>query len=202
MDDRQSLRMAIRQYRAKQDPAWCEASSALICKHLSETWLYRRAKHIAFYFAQGNEANLDLLICDAWSSHKHVYLPILGLRFSGQLWFVPCQVDTPLYKNRFGIAEPVHAAHTRRTQLRSLDLILMPLVSFDQHGNRLGMGGGFYDKSLASLHTSSNNWTRPKRIGVAYDFQRVESIPGDTWDVPLDAVVTESGWQWFDRGEI
>ena len=200
MEDRQSLRMAIRQRRTKLDPVWCEASSALICKHLADSWLYRRAKRIAFYFAQGNEANLDLLMHDAWCSHKQVYLPILGLRFSGQLWFVPCQTNTPLYKNRFGIAEPVHASHERRTQLRSLDLILMPLVAFDQHGNRLGMGGGFYDKTLASLQTSCNSWSRPKRIGIAYDLQRVDTIPGEDWDVPLDGVVTESGLQWFTRG--
>jgi 5-formyltetrahydrofolate cyclo-ligase len=201
MDDRQSLRMTIRQGRAKLDPVWCEASSALICKHLAETWLYRRANRIAFYFAQHNEVNLELLMHQAWSSHKQVYLPILGLRYSGQLWFVPCQADTPLYKNRFGILEPVHATHERRTSLRSLDLILMPLVAFDRQGNRLGMGGGFYDKTLSSLQTSCKRWSRPKRIGIAYDMQGVESIAGEAWDVPLDGVVTESGLQWFIRGE-
>lgn len=199
MDERQSLRMTLRQRRAKLDPAWCAASSARICAHLAKSWLYRRANHIAFYFAQGNEAQLDVLMHAAWSDHKQVYLPVLGLRYSGQLWFVPCQADTPLYKNRFAIAEPLHAAHARRTQLRSLDLILMPLVAFDHRGNRLGMGGGFYDKTLAGLHTSCTQWSRPKRIGIAYDMQRVESIPGEAWDVPLDGVVTESGWQWFKR---
>ena len=200
MDERQSLRMTIRQRRTKLDPAWCEANSALICKHLADSWLYRRAKHIAFYFALGNEAKLELLMHDAWSHGKQVYLPILGLRYSGQLWFVPCQPSTPLYKNRFGIAEPVHAPHERRVQLRGLDMILMPLVAFDQTGNRLGMGGGFYDKTLASLHASCASWSRPKRIGIAYDMQRVAAIPGEDWDVPLDSVVTESGLQWFKRG--
>ena len=200
MDDRQSLRMTIRQRRTKLDPAWCEASSALICKHLADSWLYRRANTLALYLAQGNEANLDLLMFDAWSRLKQIYLPVLGLRYSGQLWFVPCHPDTPLYKNRYGIAEPVHASHARRTKLRSLDLILMPLVAFDHHGNRLGMGGGFYDKTLASLQTSCNSWARPKRIGIAYDFQCVNTIPGEAWDVPLDGVVTESGLQWFTRG--
>ena len=200
MDDRQSLRMTIRQRRAKLDPTWCEASSARICEHLIDSWLYRRAKHIACYFAQGNEANLDLLMHNAWARHKRVYLPILGLRYSGQLWFVPCQADTPLYKNRFGINEPMHPAHERRTQLRSLDLVLMPLVAFDHNGNRLGMGGGFYDKTLASLHAGCTSWSRPKRIGIAYDLQGLDMIPGEDWDVPLDGVVTESGLQWFKRG--
>jgi 5-formyltetrahydrofolate cyclo-ligase len=200
MDDRQSLRTRLRKRRAQLDPTWCAASSARICEHLANSWLYRRASRIAFYFAQGNEANLELLMQDAWAKRKQVYLPVLGLRYSGQLWFVPCEADTPLYKNRFGIAEPVHTSHARRTQLRSLDIILMPLVAFDHAGNRLGMGGGFYDKTLASLHAGCTSWSRPKRIGIAYDLQGVDTIPGEQWDVPLDGVVTELGWQWFKRG--
>jgi 5-formyltetrahydrofolate cyclo-ligase len=200
MPERQSLRTNIRKQRSQLDPAWCAANSAAICEHLANTWLYRRARRIAFYLAQGNEVNLDRLLQDAWATGKQVFLPILGLRYSGQLWFVPCEADTPLYKNRFGIAEPLHTPHARRTKLRSLDLILMPLVAFDQTGQRLGMGGGFYDKTLAGLHASCGRWTHPKRIGVAYAMQEVEAIPGENWDVPLDAVVTECGLQWFKRG--
>lgn len=201
MQDRQSLRATIRKRRSLLDPAWCSDSSARICEHLANTWLYRRARRIAFYFAQGNEANLEQLMHDAWASGKQVYLPILGLRYSGQLWFVPCQVDTPVYQNRFGIDEPVHASHERRTPLRSLDLILMPLVAFDQQGNRLGMGGGFYDKTLAGLNASCQVWSRPRRIGIAYSLQGVDAIPGEHWDVPLDGVATECGLQWFNRGK-
>ena len=201
MDDRQSLRKTIRQHRSALDPSWCATRSAQICQHLAATWLYRRAQRIAFYLHQGNEVSLDLLLHAAWSSGKQVYLPILGLRFHGQLWFVPCQPDTPLYKNRFGIAEPVHATHERRTPLRSLDLVLMPLVAFDRHGNRLGMGGGFYDKTLAAVQAGNPVWTRPKRIGIAYAMQEVAAIPGERWDVPLDAVVTERGFTWFNRGK-
>lgn len=200
MEDRQLLRTTIRKRRSELDPHWCASRSAQICAHLVNTWLYRRARHIACYFAHGNEASLELLMQDAWARRKQVYLPILGLRYSGQLWFVPSQADTPVYKNRFGIAEPVHANHERRTKLRKLDLILMPLVAFDHNGNRLGMGGGFYDKTLASLNATCTSWSRPKRIGIAYDLQGVDTIPGEHWDVPLDAVVTERGLHWFKRG--
>lgn len=201
MQDRQSLRKTIRECRSKLEPRWCADSSARLCEHLANTWLYRRAKRIAFYFANGNEANLETLMENAWATGKQVYLPILGLRYSGQLWFVPCESDTPIYKNRFGIDEPVHALHTRHTAIRSLDLILMPLVAFDQCGNRLGMGGGFYDKTLSALNNTCQNWTRPKRIGIAYAFQGVDSIPGEHWDVPLDGVATENGLKWFNRGK-
>ena len=201
MEDRQSLRINIRKRRAQQEPAWCETNSRLICQHLAASHIYQHAQRIAFYLARGNEANLVPLIENAWAANKEVYLPILGLRYSGQLWFVPCTEDTPLYKNRFGIDEPMHAPHMRRTKLRNLDLILMPLVAFDQQGNRLGMGGGFYDKTLASLQTTSHHWSRPKRIGIAYAFQSVDALQGQAWDVPLDAVVTEQGLHWFTRGK-
>lgn len=196
MPDRQSLRARLRKQRAQLDPQWCEEQSARLCQHLASTWLYRRARRIGCYFAQGKEARLDHLIHDAWSSKKQVFMPVLSLRYHGQLWFVPCEQDTPIYKNRFGIDEPMHAPGARRTSLRSLDLLLIPLVGFDQAGNRLGMGGGFYDKTLAGLG-SGHIWTRPRRIGIAYAFQQVNRVPAETWDVPLDAVVTENGIQWF-----
>jgi len=199
MPDRQSLRTQIRKRRAGLDPAWCAAASTQICANLADSWLYRRARRIAFYLAQGREVNLELLLQDAWAAGKEVYLPVLGLRFSGRLWFVPCAPDTPLYKNRFGIDEPLHSPRARHTGLRELDLLLMPLVAFDRAGNRLGMGGGFYDRTLAGVHGSCRRWSRPKRIGIAYAMQSVDQIAGETWDVPLDAVVTECGLQWFAK---
>lgn len=197
MSDRQTLRARLRKQRAQLDRQWCEAQSARLCEHLANTWLYRRAQRIACYFAQGKEASLDYLLDDAWSRNKQVFMPILGLRFHGQLWFVPCEQDTLIYKNRFGIDEPVHAPGMRRTPLRSLDLLLIPLVGFDRSGNRLGMGGGFYDKTLAGTGVT-RRWARPRRIGIAYAFQEVDQVPAEAWDAPLDAVVTENGIQWFE----
>lgn len=196
MPDRQSLRAQLRKQRAQLNPQWCEEQSTRLCSHLTGTWQYRRARRIGCYFAKGNEASLDYLLVDAWTSNKQVFMPILGLRYSGQLWFVPCEQGTPIYKNRFGIDEPVHSHGMRSTPLHSLDLLLIPLVGFDRSGNRLGMGGGFYDKTLVATG-GRQIWTRPRRIGIAYAFQEVDQVPSETWDVPLDAVVTENGIQWF-----
>lgn len=90
----------------------------------------------------------------------------------------------PLRRNRFGIPEPLSLLKQQRSS--DLDLVLLPLVGFDKRCNRLGMGAGFYDRALAKLHCRG-----PFCIGVAYDFQRVEELPVDPWDVPLQAVVTE-----------
>jgi 5-formyltetrahydrofolate cyclo-ligase len=73
---------------------------------------------------------------------------------------------------------------------RELDLILLPLVAFDESGQRLGMGGGFFDRSLAFL-AWRQHWRKPHLIGLAYDFQKVAALPREPWDVPLDAVVTD-----------
>lgn len=88
-------------------------------------------------------------------------------------------------KNRFGIAEPLklHALN-----IRTLDILLMPLVAVSLSGDRLGMGGGFYDRTLAQLKP----WTpKPLLIGVAHDFQVLDTLPAAPWDQPLDGVVTD-----------
>ena len=88
--------------------------------------------------------------------------------------------------NRFGISEPA----LNSTAIRLLSqhhLLLMPLVGFDAQGNRLGMGGGFYDRTLANINALKN---RPTLVGVAHDCQQVDELPVEPWDVPLDLIVT------------
>lgn len=194
--DRHTIRTKIRQQRASLAPHLCSDYSMDICQHLLKSWLIQRAQRIAFYFPAGNEVDLSPLIEFAWASNKQVYLPILGLRYTGQLWFVPFKPDDQLCNNRLGIPEPVHDKRQRKTKLRDLDIIFMPLVAFDNCGNRIGMGGGFYDKTLANLRVTSG-WQRPKRIGIGYSLQQVDSIPTEKWDIPLHAIATEKGLTWF-----
>jgi len=198
MIERQSLRTKIRQIRAQLSPAQCHAYSQQICEQLAKSWQVKRAERIAFYFPAGKEVDLFPLIEFAWAANKEVYLPVLGLRHTGQLWFVPFRPDDGLYLNRFGIPEPVHDKRHRKTKLRNLDIILMPLVAFDSRGNRIGMGGGFYDRTLANSQVTKG-WRRPKRIGIAYSAQQIRSIPGEKWDIPLHAVATEQGITWFEE---
>ena len=101
----------------------------------------------------------------------------------------------------FGIQEPaggpIRAA-------RNLDIILTPLVAFDSAGNRIGMGGGYYDRTFAFLKRRTT-WRKPKLIGIAFGLQEVDAVPVDTWDVPLDGILTEKGLVLFKstnhRGE-
>jgi len=88
-----------------------------------------------------------------------------------------------LYKNRFGIPEP--SGGQPMFTVDKLDLVLVPLVGFDNRGNRLGMGAGFYDRCFQYVRT------RPWRIGVAHELQKLAEIPQDPWDKPMHAVLTD-----------
>ena len=98
--------------------------------------------------------------------------------------------------NRYGILEPqLNCSHV--SPVAQLDIILMPLVAFDSKGNRLGMGGGYYDRTLSftqhqtGFHSPSEK-RAPKLVGIAHDIQEVDALPIAPWDVPLDAIVTPS----------
>ena len=108
---------------------------------------------------------------------------------------MPYTKTTPMAVNYFGIPEP-DITPRKRCPTRSLDVVLMPLVAFDESGNRLGMGGGFYDQTF-SYKSRSGNVSKPFLIGVAYEFQRVDSLPTNWWDISLDGIVTEKGYRPF-----
>ncbi|RJQ47962.1 MAG: 5-formyltetrahydrofolate cyclo-ligase [Gammaproteobacteria bacterium] len=149
--------------------------------------LFRCARRVAFYIANDGEMDLSALLCRALRYGKRCYLPVLR---QNRLAFAPYRSGDRLSPNRFGIPEPV-LPKNGWSQAARLDLILIPLVAFDARGNRLGMGAGFYDRTLGFLNLR-RYWRRPRLIGVAYDFQRVAEITPAPWDVPLDAVVTEA----------
>jgi 5-formyltetrahydrofolate cyclo-ligase len=108
------------------------------------------------------------------------------------MYFVPLVTGGRLRLNAYGIAEPVAAASTR-VDSRGLDAVLVPVVGFDRHGNRLGMGAGYYDRALRHLRGGSRRWRRPRLVGLAFACQQVERIVPSAWDIPLDVVVTERG---------
>jgi 5-formyltetrahydrofolate cyclo-ligase len=156
--------------------------------------LFRRSRHIAAYLANDGELDLASTLVRARAMRKQLYLPALH---GQRLWFFPYREDTPLAPNRFAIPEP--ALHpTLRRAPNVLDLVLMPLVAFDLRGHRIGMGGGYYDRTFAYL-LGRLEWRRPKLIGIAYDFQQTDAIEARHWDVPLDGIATENGLRLFQR---
>lgn len=164
-------------------------SAQRLAVNLVATRLYRCSRRVACYLANDGEIDTMEIISHIWSMNKICYLPVLSRISSEALWFARLKPDTPLKNNRYGILEPAVPARSL-IRAQELDLILLPLVGFDGHGNRLGMGGGFYDHSLAFLHYRSY-WKKPHLIGLAHDLQHVDKLEPNPWDVSIDGVVTD-----------
>ncbi|AOU96899.1 5-formyltetrahydrofolate cyclo-ligase [Acidihalobacter yilgarnensis] len=193
MNARDPLRRDLRRRRAALSQAERTHAGCLVAKHLIHTPWFRAARNIAGYLAVGGELDAWPALLAAHRVGKRIFLPVLAP--DGRLWFQRWTTNTPMRHNRFGIAEPAASAN-RRLEGRALDLVLTPLVGFDRHGNRLGMGGGFYDRTFAYQRLLPN-WKRPALIGLAYDFQEVEALPCEAWDVPLAGIVTPAGARRF-----
>lgn len=159
--------------------------------------LLMRSRRIGFYFAQGAEFDTRPLLEQALRMQRACYLPVLPRR-GRVMRFGRMDSTTRMKANRYGIPEPLDAKPLRA---RQLDLLLMPLVGFDKHGYRLGMGGGYYDATLAFMR-HRRLWRKPLLVGIAYECQRVDALPHDPWDMPLDAVLTERGLHRFKSNPL
>lgn len=188
--NKNTLRQQIREQRRALSDSEREHAAFLLCERLASTKQFQQSKHIAFYLPNDGEMDLTLLIKHAWQQGKQCYLPVLAEPNTKRLWFIPYTPSTRLTLNRFGIPEPIHPRSTRLRKTLSLDLILMPLVAFDTQGQRMGMGGGFYDRSLAFLKPRKH-WFKPNLIGIAYDFQKQTQLETNPWDIPMQTVATE-----------
>ncbi len=162
-----------------------EAMTRLLCR----SPLFQKSRRIALYLPADGEMDTRLIMTAARARNKRCYLPVLRPGTCRCLWFSEYRTDDRLYGNRFGIPEPEIRLRPP-TPPWGLDLILMPLVAFDPNGQRLGMGGGFYDRTLSYLQRRSH-WHTPKLIGIAHELQKTCGISGMPWDIPLDGIVTE-----------
>jgi len=192
-----ALRHQLRAQRAALPAQQQQQHAHQAARHLQQAIGHSHTpRRLALYSASNGELNtvpLQTLL----ANEADIYWPVItgqslcfGLLQSqreGQLQ------ASPLTANRFGIAEPDLAA-PQLLPASQLDIIVVPLVAFDGYGNRLGMGGGFYDRSLTNCRDYS-----PLLIGYGHSFQQVNQLPVQPWDKKLHAVVTESDCQWFSK---
>lgn len=182
---RQQLRKNIRNQRQQLSAKMQQQAATDIATTVLVSDIIVSGQHIALYLANDGELDTYPLIQALWQLGKSVYLPVLHPFVAGYLLFVRYDKDTLLYPNKFGIPEPLPACH-RLIPLQQLDIIFTPLVAFDAAGNRLGMGGGFYDRTLSQLSPDSHC----QLIGLAHNCQQVDAVPGEAWDIPLKQIIT------------
>lgn len=190
---RNELRKTIRAKRQSLTDEQQYQAARDVLAHFQDADCIRQAQRIALYLSVDGELNTQPLIEHCWREGKAVYLPVIHPFSKGHLLFLHYHPDSTLVANRYGILEPrlnvldVLPAHR-------LDVICTPLVAFDDRGQRLGMGGGYYDRTLAPWYASRCG---AKPVGIAHDCQQVSALPVEAWDVPLPEILTPSRhWIW------
>jgi len=189
LDDKQALRRLLRARRKAVAAAARKRSARTLARLALRHRLLAHRRRIGFYMPAKDEIDVLPLLARARALGVVCYLPVLPARGGRRLWFTRLGARPRWAANRYGIAEPLHA-RARRVRARHLDTLVLPLLGFDRAGWRIGMGGGYYDASLAYL-LGRRHWRKPRLIGVAFAAQEVAVAPHDPWDVPLDGVLTE-----------
>lgn len=146
---------------------------------MSET--YKNARGIFIYIGFGSEINTKIIIKDALNSGKEVYVPKV---IKKDMVFIKIDSLENLVTSSYGILEPI--GDKSDFDVNKLDLIVMPGVAFDREGNRLGYGGGYYDKFL------EQNQIECKKIALSYDFQVLEKLEVEEHDIKVDLIITEN----------
>ena len=136
-------------------------------------------KIIGGYYPYNYEANVIKILEKFEKKNYLITLPKIGK--NSQMDFFHWSMRHPLLINKYGIPEPIS------NKIKYPNILLVPLVAFDKHLNRVGYGGGFYDRYIKKIKKKKKVLT----IGLAYSFQKVKKIPINNYDIKLDYIVTE-----------
>ena len=191
LHDRQAIRQHIRQQRRALSPKQQQQAAQQAAERALNFAPIQQAKNIALFLSVDGELDTRPLIAKLWQRQQQVYLPVLHPFSPGHLLFLRYDENTELKNNRLRIPEPPLDIR-QLLPLEKLDVLMVPLVAFDSEGQRLGMGGGFYDRTL-------QNWQQHDflPVGLAHECQQVDKLPVAEWDIPLPALITpEKIWQW------
>ena len=187
--DRQQLRKQMRVKRRTLSRKQQTAASEGLKRVLTRNPILLGKKRLAFYLATDGEISTQPLLEWALETGKECYLPVLHPVRHNRLWFVRYRPGCPMKRNKYGIDEPC-GVRNPRVPAWGLDLVLLPLVAFDPFGGRLGMGGGYYDRTFAYKHRTGA-MKGPKLLGLAHELQKTERLELASWDIPLTGVATD-----------
>ncbi len=187
---RQEIRAQMREHRRLLSEEKQRLASQSVIQHISIHEKISLAQHIAVFLSFDGEISTQPLIEYLWQQNKKVYLPVVDPFLETHLLFVPYHKSTALIRKKWNIFEPP-LERAQVIPFEKLNILFVPLVAFDKNGQRLGMGGGFYDRTLQKGISKV-----PYAIGLAHDCQQVKSFPIAKWDIPLPEIVTQSKiWQ-------
>jgi 5-formyltetrahydrofolate cyclo-ligase len=192
--DLKVLRKQLRHQRRAVSDFQQKQAQQKILQQLIRLKSFQHAKKVGVYLHAFGEVNTNQIIEYCFKQHKQVYLPMI-CTMNQQLHWI--RISLQQYRNKrfsyhpFGMQEPMAG---RGVHVSTLDFLIMPLLACDIYGTRIGMGGGFYDKTLASAPN------KPFRLGIAHDFQLIQQrLLREAWDQPLDALLTPSEYLSFKR---
>ncbi|GAA4359734.1 5-formyltetrahydrofolate cyclo-ligase [Kangiella marina] len=189
------IRTRIKHDRQNLTSPFMQRSAIALMGHVSKAELIENHDNIAFYLPIAGEISCLPIIEYALSLGKKCYVPKIRSGRKRSMWFLPYTGRDSVEKGKYGILEPV-ASSSKAIAPSELSLVFMPLVAFDGTGNRLGMGGGYYDTVFSDMPTDK----RPLLIGLAYNLQKISKVPTEQWDLKMDGVITPNHYhRFFDQ---
>ena len=201
---KQQLRSKLRRARMNASKKYAFKANLNLTSQLRKLRVYRSAKNIGIYLPFQSEFPTASIIQSNLKLKKHSYVPSITSIRNKQMRFVPLHKKNAnnyqqhkLKKNVYGISEPKNNCFKKSIKPQSLDIIFLPLLGFNQNGDRLGMGGGYYDRAL-QFKLAFKHLKRPYLIGLAFSAQKVPNLNTQKWDIPLNAVITEEDIFHFD----
>lgn len=187
ISERAAVRVALAARRAAVSAPDRIAAAQGLAVQLEQLPEFLVDQRIAGYWATSGELPLMALFAGLRQRGQQFHLPVVG--HAGSMRFAPWQPGDAIVANRYGIPEPADSP-ADPVVADALDVILVPLLGFDRNGNRLGQGGGYYDRALASLRDREQPGS-PLLVGIGYSFQQCHAIEPASWDVKLDYIATE-----------
>lgn len=187
MEQRTRIRHELRNRRRHLSNQAQKAGATSACANIIEHPLLQHSQQIALYIANDGELDPEPLLKACHEKGHRCYLPRLDPNKEFGMLFLSYKPGDLLKTNRYGINEPLYDEN-KVCPPQALDIVLTPLVQFDLKGNRIGMGAGFYDRCFAFTKTQAHHTLL---LGLAYDFQKVDKIKPEPWDVSLDGIITD-----------
>ena len=197
MPDTKTIRKSFKTKREQLTPDQRTASEKAAINLWQTQSQLTQAKRIGLFWAIRGELPTQRLIEHCLAAQQTVFLPRIDATREGHLLFGEYQHDTTMTPDRFGIPTPQFAPEAAN-EPTSFDIIVMPLVAADLQGNRVGMGAGYYDRTLATLKHPQRRDKHPLLVGWGYEWQVLqEPLTPTHWDIPLNGMITDAQVRWF-----